>query len=1009
MRNLRRFVGLAEPSPDDEVGAADTDRGAVDAALLARKVTMHRANLRLSTLGSMGGALLLAATLRSAVASGALLIWLALLGVVLTARTLAALRPARGIDLQERNRLWLLRCRLGFLIHGFAWGAVGALPLAAGDAPHEAVLVVIATVVMTSSFVLTAFDLTAALWFGVPIGVLIGLRLFLHAEPAYSTLGFVVLGTLLFLSLAARRSQGVLRKYELLRLSQAAQADALRSSEHLLERTGETAGVGGWALDLATMGLRLTAQAYRIHDVPPVQKPTFEGFVSLYGPAEQAHLRAGLMQVIATATPFDHELRLTTLRGRRCWVRLIGHAQVVEGRVVGIDGVVQDITERKHSEQALQAASEALAQKTQALQDTLDSISQGIVSLDALGRPRVYNRRALELLDLPEQLMGADGSFDEIVRYQVARGDFEADASIVDAEGKRHQFSGGPPASPEVYVRRGRASQLLEVRTRQLAGGGFVRTYADVTAYIEVQRALRGSEAELRALLDAFPGFIAVIGPDQVYTYANERFAALLGKPREDIIDHHARQVLGEERFGPLNAQTSKALAGEVLVTETEYAAHGSGERTWIQVTHAIGLEDSHGRRNTYAFGVDISARKRAELALNAAKNEAERANQAKSLFLSSMSHELRTPMNAILGFGQLLIADDAHPLVEAQREYVREILRGGRHLLNLINEVLDLAQVETGKLRISLESVCVLELLHECLALLRPLAQGAGVSLHLRDEAECDLLVQADRTRLKQVLLNLLSNAIKYNRVGGQVRVSCAGNAGGLRLAIADDGAGLDADQRARLFQAFERLDAAATVVEGAGLGLVLSKHLMSAMRGEIGLESEPGQGSTFWIRLPRAAAPVFGLGAKLPAVGAAHQPEPAAVARTALYIEDNPVNLLLMEAMLSRVPGLRLLSAALPSIGLSMVAAAPPDLILLDIQLPEIDGYEVLRRLRAEPSSRHIPVIAVSANAMRGDVEKGLAAGFVRYLTKPLDMVTLIGAVEQALAASPQHDDAQ
>ncbi len=1008
MRTLRRLFGLAEPPPDDQGGVGDADRRAIDVALLARKVTMHRANLRLSTLGSMGGALLLAATLQGAVATGPLLAWLALLGVVLTARTVATLLPAAGIDAHERNRVWLLRCRLGFLFHGFAWGAVGALPLAAGDGPHEAVLIVIATVVMTSSFVLTAFDLTAALWFGMPIGGLIGLGLFVHAEPVYSILGFVVLGTLLFLSLAARRSHGVLRKYELLRLSQAAQADALRSSENLLERTGETAGVGGWALDLTTMGLRLTAQAYRIHDVPRVQKPTFEGFVSLYGPVEQAHLRAGLAQVIAAATPYDHELPLTTLRGRRCWVRLIGHAQVVDGRVVAIDGVVQDITERKRSEQALHAASEALTQKTQALQDTLDSISQGIVSVDAAGRTRVYNRRALELLDLPERLMGADGSFEEIVQFQVARGDLEADRSIVDADGKRHHFSGGPASSPEVYVRRGREGQLLEVRTRQLADGGFVRTYADVTAYIEVQRALRGSEAELRALLDAFPGFIAVIGSDSVYTYANARFAALLGKSREDIVGHDARQVLGEERFGPLHAQTSNALAGEVLVTETHYAAEGTGDRTWIQVTHAIGIDDAQGRRNTYAFGVDISARKHAELALNAAKTEAERANQAKSLFLSSMSHELRTPMNAILGFGQLLIADSARPLDEAQREYVREILRGGRHLLNLIDEVLDLAQIETGKLRISLEPVRVLELLHECFAMLRPLARDGGVSLCLHDEAACDTLVRADRTRLKQVLRNLLSNAIKYNRVGGQIRVGCAGDATHLRLTVTDDGAGLEPSQRARLFQAFERLDAATTAIEGAGLGLALSKHLMEAMRGEIGIESEPGHGSTFWIRLPRAAAPVFGLGAELPPVGAAHQPVRVAVSRTALYIEDNPVNVLLMEAMLARVAGLKLLSAALPSVGLSLVAAAPPDLILLDIQLPEIDGYEVLRRLRAEPSSRHIPVIAVSANAMPADVTTGLAAGFVRYLTKPLDMVMLIDAVEQALAASPQPDEA-
>jgi CheY-like chemotaxis protein/anti-sigma regulatory factor (Ser/Thr protein kinase) len=260
---------------------------------------------------------------------------------------------------------------------------------------------------------------------------------------------------------------------------------------------------------------------------------------------------------------------------------------------------------------------------------------------------------------------------------------------------------------------------------------------------------------------------------------------------------------------------------------------------------------------------------------------------------------------------------------------------------------------------------------------------------------------VRADRTRLKQVLLNLLSNAIKYNRVGGEVRIACTADADSLHIAISDSGPGLTDAQQARLFQAFERLEADGTGVEGAGLGLVLSKHLMNAMRGEIGLESAVGRGSTFWIRLPRATTPVFGLGAEMPPARVEHDRARVERPRKVLYIEDNPVNVLLMEAMLARVADLQVRAAALPTLGLRLAIEERPDLILLDIQLPEMDGYEVLRRLRLHDASRDIPVIAVSANAMPGDIAHGLAAGFVEYLTKPLDMQKLIAAVEHALAS--------
>ncbi len=391
------------------------------------------------------------------------------------------------------------------------------------------------------------------------------------------------------------------------------------------------------------------------------------------------------------------------------------------------------------------------------------------------------------------------------------------------------------------------------------------------------------------------------------------------------------------------------------------------------------------------------------------ARDEAERANRAKSDFLAAMSHDLRTPMNAILGFSQLLESDTADPLSDKHRGQVREIRRAGSHLLALINDVLDLSRVEAGKQPISLESVHVLALVEECLRLMQPVAREHGIHLPTEAPGPCECIVRADRVRLKQVLVNLLSNAIKYNRPRGSVAINCAPvDEDAIRISVSDSGPGLGPEQRERLFNAFDRLGADTGTIQGAGIGLVLSKRLMELMNGSIGVDSAPGQGSTFWIRLHRAEIPGSPEAPTAPAIldSASSQPEGAAP-RTALYIEDNPVNVLLMEAILEREPRWRLIHSPLPEAGLEMAKAHKPDLILLDIQLPGIDGYEVLRRLRATESTKAIPVIAVSASAMHGEVEKGLAAGFDGYLTKPLDVPHLLELLRSASreCPSPRH----
>jgi CheY-like chemotaxis protein len=382
---------------------------------------------------------------------------------------------------------------------------------------------------------------------------------------------------------------------------------------------------------------------------------------------------------------------------------------------------------------------------------------------------------------------------------------------------------------------------------------------------------------------------------------------------------------------------------------------------------------------------------------LERARAEAERANLAKSEFLSRMSHELRTPLNAILGFGQLL---QMEAVDEVQHARLREILNAGRHLLTLIDEVLDLARVEAGHLSVSPEPVALRPLVEECLALVRPDAAGRGVQL-LEPSPSCAVHVRADRTRLKQVLLNLLSNAIKFNQADGTVGVSCHpapdSDPPALRICVDDSGPGLDAAQQQRLFVPFERLDAEKRQIQGTGIGLSLCKRLVELMGGHIGVESAPGCGSRFWVQLPLAQA-LAPPALPLPAVA---QPAPREHSRrhTVLCIEDNPANLRLIEQIFAQRDDLELISAMTPAQGLELARSRGPALVLLDINLPDMDGHAVLQCLRDHPATREIPVLAVSANAMPRDLERARAAGFVGYVTKPIDVVDLVARVDALL----------
>ncbi|MCI1191859.1 PAS domain S-box protein [Calidifontimicrobium sp. SYSU G02091] len=545
-------------------------------------------------------------------------------------------------------------------------------------------------------------------------------------------------------------------------------------------------------------------------------------------------------------------------------------------------------------------------------------------------------------------------------------------------------------------------------------------TLQDVTRAQLEQQATQAARQQLQRVIDAATEVAITAGDESgrvvLFNTGAER---MLGWRADEVVgrmtvrefhvpeelEARARELSVEygEPVDAMQATRAPALRGDFRPREWTYVRK-DGTRLTVSLAITRMLDERGEPAGFLGVAVDVTERKRAERALRdlnvelerrvaertaelvQARDEAQRASAGKSEFLSHMSHELRTPLNAILGFAQLL---EVEPLPPATRRYVDEIRRAGDHLLALITDLLDLSRIESGRLAVSIGPVDVDAAVAQAMRLVQPLADAHAVQV-TAGAASC-AAVQADPTRLRQVLVNLLSNAVKYNRAGGWVRVdSVALDDGRRRLSVSDSGVGIAADKLERLFTPFERLGAEAGSVEGTGVGLALSRRLVELMGGRLGVQSRPGEGSTFWVDLPAAPATL-----QAPADRAAARA--AAVPQHVLYIEDNPVNVQVLEAMLAHLGVQRVDAAPDGPSGLERARAERPQLILLDIQLPGMDGYAVLDALKADPATCDIPVIALSADAMPAEVERGLARGLRQYLTKPVEMSELMAALER------------
>jgi PAS domain S-box-containing protein len=692
------------------------------------------------------------------------------------------------------------------------------------------------------------------------------------------------------------------------------------------------------------------------------------------------------------------------------------------GAIIGYLLIGTDNTARKQAEEALvRAGALQTAIFNSANFSSIATDAQGVIQIFNVGAERMLGYTAADVVD---KITPANISDPQEVIERAESLSLELDAAISPGfEALVFKASRGIEDIYELtYIRKdgSRFPAIVSVtalRDVQDAIIGYLLIGTDNTARKQVEeeqalldQSLRDQQFYTRSLIESNIDALMTIDPRGIISDVNHQVESLTGCTRDELIGAPFKNYFTDQKRAEAGI---KRVLREGKVTNYELTVLArDGSETVVSYNATTFYDRDRNLKGVFAAARDVTDRKEFEhklqennVELESAKAAAEKANLAKSDFLSSMSHELRTPLNGVLGFAQLMESDTPPPSLAQQRS-IQQILKGGWYLLRLINEILDLAMIESGKVTVSAEPMCLAEVLLDCRVLVGPQASSREVELIL-PKFDNPYYIHADLTRVKQVVINLLSNAIKYNRPGGSVTVRCAPHGEGrVRLYVKDTGPGLSAEQIGQLFQPFNRLGQEDSTEEGTGIGLVVTKQLVELMGGQIGVESERGVGSEFWVEFPASNGPELAVATEVAVTNslpdAADRP---AKPRTLLYVEDNPANLALVEQLIERRNDLKLLTAINGHLGIVLARACQPDLILMDINLPGLSGFGALKVLQNDPTTAHIPVIALSANAVPRDVEKGIEAGFFRYLTKPIKVVEFMEALDIALHFAAQH----
>jgi PAS domain S-box-containing protein len=819
---------------------------------------------------------------------------------------------------------------------------------------------------------------------------------------------------------AARPAEELLHELQVHQIELEMQNEELRQAQVAIEDSRdryvdlyEFAPVG--YLTLSREGqiasINLTGSALLGEDRKKILQRRFERLIT---PVDRDRWQRYFMQVMQHGDKQIFELTLQRSDGTVFDARLDCLPIAADAAAPALRITLTDITARKQAEEALLKAG--------ALQSAIfNSANFSSIATDAKGVIQIFNVGAERMLgytaaDVMNKITPADISDPQEVIARAKALSVELGTPITPGfEALVFKASRGIEDIYELtYIRKDGSRfpavvSVTALRDAQNVIIGYLLIGTDNTArkQIEVEQKLldqrlRDQQFYTRSLIESNIDALMTTDPSGIISDVNKQMEALTGCTRDELIGAPFKNYFTD----PERAEAGiRRVLSEKKVTDYELTAHArDGKETVVSYNATTFYDRDRKLQGVFAAARDVTERKRLDQVLQdknaeleSARFVAEKANLAKSDFLSSMSHELRTPLNAILGFAQLLEAGSPPPTA-AQIVRLHQIIKAGWYLLELINQILDLAVIESGKLSLSREPVSLIEVMRECQAMIEPQAQQRDIQLNF---LPCDYswFAHADRTRVKQVLINLLSNAIKYNREHGTVAVECtASTPERIRISIKDSGEGLPPKMLAQLFQPFNRLGQESGAEEGTGIGLVVTKRLVEMMGGTIGVESTVGVGSEFWIELIRDVTPQLAAGSTMPAE-LVPQAQGSAALRTLLYVEDNPANLMLVEQIIAGHPHIHMLSAHDGNLGIALARAHLPDVILMDINLPGISGYQALKILREDPLTAHIPVLAISANAMPRDIEKGLEAGFFRYLTKPIKVNEFMEALNMAL----------
>jgi PAS domain S-box-containing protein len=693
--------------------------------------------------------------------------------------------------------------------------------------------------------------------------------------------------------------------------------------------------------------------------------------------------------------------------------------------IIGYLLIGTDNTARKQAEEALlKAGALQSAIFNSANFSSIATDAKGVIQIFNVGAERMLGYTAAEVMNSitpaeisdPQEVITRAKALSQELGTQIAPGFealvFKASRGIEDIYELTYIRKDGSRFPAVVSVTALRDAEKVII--------GYLLIGTDNTARKQVEaeqkkldQRLRDQQFYTRSLIESNIDALITTDPSGIITDGNKQMEALTGCTRDELIGAPFKNYFTD----PERAEAAiKLVLSEKKVTNYELTARArDGKQTVVSYNASTFYDRDRTLQGVFAAARDVTERKSFEQALQesnvemeSAKSAAEKANLAKSDFLSAMSHELRSPLNAILGFAQLM--ESASPLpTDSQKESIAQILQAGWHLLKLINEILDLAVIESGKVSLSLEPVSLCEVLSECQAMMdaQAIQHGIQMTFPVMDKPS---FVWADQTRLKQIIINLLSNAIKYNKANGTVIVKCeVQESDRIRIIVNDTGAGLVPDKIAQLFQPFNRLGQEASGVAGTGIGLVVTKQLVELMDGMIGVESSVDVGSQFWVELRSTAAPDLRVEQSKQSAPYLPPSPDNLIQSSLLYIEDNPANMKLVVQLIELRSDIKLLTAVNGTLGIELARAFQPDMILMDINLPGISGIEALKILREDPCTAHIPVVALSANAMLRDIDLGLEVGFFRYLTKPIRVKEFMETLDVVLEFAKRKMRAQ